>query len=268
MTRRRRWATVLAAFLASGCGRTVTVTGTLDDADAVEAVWHFGGEERAVVDGGAFRLEGLSGEPIDLRFTSDEGVHARMEIRELAGGARVDLLGVWLEDGLAHASAVHLDGADLVTINGIRFAPAGALPRELDERGVVLAAGRSGDALLVRPLDESLPDLRVVVTPATEVVSPDGEPVPADGAEVGDTLRIAGRAERGYLVATRLELPRISALRDSGDGNDADDDGRDAAARERRGDESRDRLESDDRREEGRGRGKGRGRGRGRGGGG
>lgn len=265
MIRRRLVPAVLAAFLASGCGSTVTVTGTMDDEDAVEAVWHFGGEERAIVDAGAFRLEDLSGDPIDLRFTSDDGVHARMEIRELAGGARVDLLGIWLEDGVAHASAVDLEGADLVTINGIRFAPAGALPRELDERGVVLATGRSGDALLVRPLDESLPDLRVVMTPATEVVSPDGEPVRGDGAEVGDTVRIEGRSESGYLVASRLELPRISALRDSGDG---DDGGRDAAARERRGDESHDRLESDDRKEQGRGKGQGRGRGRGRGGGG
>lgn len=264
MTGRRMGAAVLTVFLASGCGRTVTVTGTLDDEDAVEAVWHFGGEERAVVDGGAFRLEDLSGDPIDLRFTSDDGVHARMEIRELAGGARVDLLGVWLNDGLAHASAVELEGADLVTINGIRFAPVGSLPRELDERGVVLAAGRAGDALLVRPLDESLPDLRVVVTPATEVVSPDGDPVQGDGAEVGDTVRIAGRAESGYVVASRLELPRMSTLRDSGDG---DGGGRDAAARERRGDEARERIESDDRKKEGRGRGQGRGRGRGRGGG-
>lgn len=251
---RRRMAALLAALAASGCGRSVTVTGTMQDEDAVEAVWHYGGEERATVEAGAFRLEGLRGDPLDLRFTSEDGRHGRMEITGIGGGARVDLLGVWLEDGVAHASGVEMEGADRVTINGIRFAAPGSLPAELDERGLVLAIGRSGDALLVRPLNDGLPDLRVVVTPATEVVSPDGDPVSVGAAGVDDTVRVAGRTESGYLVATRLELPRRAATREGGGDDDDDDDD------VRRGGG----IDADRERDDKPGRGKGRGRGRGR----
>ena len=70
----------------------------------------------------------------------------------------------------AFPRSVELDGADVVTVNGMRLAPHGRIPREVDERGAVLAWSSDVGALLVRPANPRLPDLRVVVGKATEVV--------------------------------------------------------------------------------------------------
>lgn len=260
--RRLALAAAIAA-LAAGCGRSVTVSGTMQEDAEATAVWHYGGDERAEVEADSFRIEGLPGGAIDLRFTDGEGMHARMELREVPSGSTLRLLDVWVEDGVAYPSRV--EGAERVVVNGIRMGDAGALPATVDERGVVIAASRAGDALLVRPLTGTLPDLRVVVTPATEVVSPDGDPVPSSGAGVGDTVRVTGGIEGGYVVATRLEVPRLAALREDGairgEGGEDDDDGGDRDGRSRPGGERRGPGADEDRRG-GQDRGRGRGRGR------
>lgn len=253
-----------AAVLAVGCGSSVTVSGTMqDDADGA-SVWHYRGDERAEIEADSFRLEGLRGEAIDLRFTDDDGAHARMEIREVSGGAHLRLLGVWVDDGVAYPSRV--EGVDRVVVNGVRMGDPASLPGTVDERGVVMAAGRSGDAFIVRPLEGGLPDLRVVVSPATEVVSPDGEPAPARGTAVGDTVQVAGGVESGYVVATRLEVPRRAALREDGDDDEGDGDGvgtqwDDWFDVDREGGEPRGRNVKDDDRRGGPNRGRGKGRG-------
>lgn len=250
----RRVAGAVLALLAAACGRSVTVTGTIDDDAGVEAVWHYEGDERSGLEADSFRLEGLRGDPIDLRFTGEDGLHARMEIRGAPAGGRIRLTDVWIEDGVAYPSHVALDGADFVVVNGLRMGDPGAWPAEVDVEGVVLAAGRSGGALVVRPLDDGLPDLRVVVTPATGVVSRDGEPVPGGAASTGDTVRVAGTTSGGYVIATELVLPRAAAVQ-AGD-REGDSDGPPAAS---------EREQPDSREQEGRGRGRGQNRGRGKG---
>lgn len=248
---------LVGLILLAACGRSVTVAGTVEEDAEVEAVWHYEGDERAHLQADSFRLEGLRGDPIDLRFTGEDGLHARMEIRGAPGGGRIHLANVWIDEGVAYPSRIAIEGADFVIVNGLRMGDPGALPREMETEGVVLAAGRSGDALLVRPLGRGLPDLRVVVTPGTGIVSPDGEPIPGGAAATGDTVRVTGSTSGGYLVATELVIPRSSALeRENGEGS-SDDDGRAGEWREP------DRGEQEER---GRGRGQSRGRGSGRGG--
>lgn len=204
-----------AALLVSGCGRTTTVSGTLAEGESADSVWDFAGDERAEVDADSFTISGLRGEVIDLRFIDGDDL-ARMEIRG-AAGEEIHLRDVWLDDGVAYPSSVRIGGGGTVTVNGIRMMDPDRLPAEIDAEGTVLARSGSGDALLVRPADSSLPDLRVVVTPATSVASPDGDPVEAKTAEEGDTVRVRGRTENGYLVAAEMVLPRRAATReDSG----------------------------------------------------
>jgi hypothetical protein len=54
--------------------------------------------------------------------------------------------------------------------------PRRRYPSEWTSRAALLSRSRSGDALLVRPKVRGLPDLRVVVTPGTEVRTQDGDP--------------------------------------------------------------------------------------------
>lgn len=199
---------VLALLTLTGCERSVTVTGTLEEDTDIESVWHFAGEASSAVRADSFHLAGLRGAELDLRFTSEDGAHARMHLSDVDGGSRIHLGDVWIDDDVAYPSYVEIEDGGLLVVNGIRMGDRRALPGDLRVRAVILAAGRSNDAFLARPLDEALADLRVVITPATEVVSPDGDPVRASSAEVGDTVVIAGATESGYLVASRIELGR------------------------------------------------------------
>lgn len=210
----RRMAAIFggAALLVSGCGRSTTVSGTLAEGEDADSVWDFAGDERAEVDADSFSISGMRGEVIDLRFIDGDDL-ARMEIRG-AAGEEVHLQDVWFDEGVAYPSSVRLGGGGTVTVNGIRMMDRDRLPGEIDAEGTVLALSGSGDAMLVRPADSSLPDLRVVVTPATSVASPDGDPVDAKTAEEGDTVRVRGRTENGYLVAAEIVLPRHAATRE------------------------------------------------------
>jgi hypothetical protein len=259
-----RTAAPLLLALVAGCGAApVTIQGTVADDVRADSVWHFGGHARAALVADTFRLESLRGETVDLRFTGGDGLHARMEISDVRPGARVRLRGIWIDDDVAHASGVALEGTDAVTINGIRMGDPTQLPAEVAADGLVLAASGSGDALLVRPLDRGLPDLRVVATPATDVRTADGDPIDRDGARAGDTVRVVGATHAGYLVASELVLPRPAERRSGGAANGAEGtfSAEPAGAAGRAGGSS-----AEGRSEEGKdpGRGKGRGRGRGR----
>jgi hypothetical protein len=84
----------------------------------------------------------------------------------------------------------------------------GALPAEVDAHGAILALTDEHDAILFRPDDASLPDLRVVVGLGTETVTPDGDPVDLASLARGDSIRVKGRADHGFVVAERLTVPR------------------------------------------------------------
>lgn len=272
MRRAATMAACLAASLASaGCGGgSIEISGDLAEGEHADSVLHFGGAARVAVAGDSFRIQGLDGEVVDLRFVNDDGLHARMEIRDAPGGP-IHLRGIWMDRGAAYPSGVRIEGGGTITINGVRMADPEGMPGELEAAGVVLAASGSGDAMLVRPDADHLPDLRVVVTPATSVTSPDGDPVEVDRVEQGDSVTVRGPIQNGYLVASEVVLPRRSATRgERGDGDergdggerggrDGDGDGNGGGG-DRRGKEASDEERSGDR---GRGKGKGRGRGRG-----
>ena len=89
--------------------------------------------------------------------------------------------------------------APLLVVNGLRMGPADALPDRVDAPGRVLAISESFDAILLRPDDEGLPDLHVVVSPATIVATPDGDPVAVEAifsTATGGLLRPGARS--GY----------------------------------------------------------------------
>lgn len=280
MRRAATTAACLAASLAAaGCGGgSIEISGDLAEGEHADSVLHFGGAARVAVAGDSFRIHGLDGEVVDLRFVDDDGLHARMEIRDAPGGP-IHLRGIWMDRGAAYPSGVRMEGGGTVTINGVRMADPEGMPGEIEAAGVVLAASGSGDAMLVRPDADHLPDLRVVVTPATSVTSPDGDPVEVDRVEQGDSVTVRGPIQDGYLVASEVVLPRRSATRgERGDGEDrGNDGGRDGGDEDGGGDGDEDRHRdggngnrrgkgaSDDERSGDRGQGKGRGRGRGRG---
>lgn len=262
----RAAAPLLLALLAGCGGAPATVQGALADDVRADSVWHFGGDARAELVADTFRLESLRGDTIDLRFTGGDGLHARMEIRDVRPGARVRLHGIWIDDEVAHASSVTLEGTDAVTINGIRMGDPTQLPAEVELEGLVLAASGSGDALLVRPLDGDLPDLRIVATPATNVRTPDGDPTDRDEASAGDTVRVVGATHAGYVVAAELVLPRRSERRSGDAGTSAERtfSAERATAAERTGGSAAVER-SDEGKNAGRGEARGRGRGRGEG---
>jgi hypothetical protein len=177
-----------------------------------------GDSERVPVLGGAFVLPGVGPGPATLRFARGADSVARMEVGELPEGASLELRGIRLDgaSGLAFPASVGLDGAATVTVNGLRYA-ARPLPAQLRADGTVLAVSDAGDALLVRPADGSLPDLRVVVGPLTETATPDGDPVPAGELARGDSVRVEGRTDGPYVVASRIVAPRSLALREAGE---------------------------------------------------
>lgn len=180
-----------------------------------------GDSERVPVLGGAFVLPGVGPGPATLRFARGADSVARMEVGELPEGASLELRGIRLdgEGGLAFPASVGLDGAATVTVNGLRYA-ARPLPAQLRADGTVLSVSDAGDVLLVRPADEALPDLRVVVGPLTETTTPDGDPVPAGELARGDSVRVEGSTDGPYVVASRIVAPRSLALREAGE--DAD----------------------------------------------
>lgn len=160
-----------------------------------------------------FEIGGLATSPISLRLVQSGDTVGRIDIADLPPGSRAVLhhLRIDPSSGRAFPSTVELTGAQSVTVNGIRMMNEDALPSTVDADGVVLAAAGDRRALLVRPTDEALPDLRVVVTPVTSVVTSDSLAADISKLSVGDSVRVHGNRERGFVVADRLTLPLASA---------------------------------------------------------
>ncbi|HEX8209053.1 MAG TPA: hypothetical protein VF584_02615 [Longimicrobium sp.] len=172
----------------------------------------------------AFKIDGLATSPISLRLLQSGDTVGRIDIADLPPGSRAVLhaLRTDARSGRAFPSTVELTGAQSVTVNGIRMMNEGALPATVDADGVVLAASGDHRALLVRPANEQLPDLRVVVTPVTAVLTSDSLAADITTLSIGDSVRVGGNRERGFIVASRLTLPLASAAPtvSSADGED------------------------------------------------
>ena len=227
---RIQWMVPALALAACGGGDDgAVVEGTFDPGLAATGVWVVESERSEPADSTGFRLADLTPGPASLRLMRGSDTAAALNLSGLGPGTRVRLqdLRVDGQSGLAFPRSVELDGAPVVTVNGLRMAPAGRVPREVDVRGAVLAWSSDMGALLLRPADARRPDLRVVVGRATQVVGTDGGGADATTLEPGDSLRVEGRFEEGYVLATRLTLPTRIGGEAQGDG---DDPGSQAAA--------------------------------------
>lgn len=235
---------LVSALVLAACGGGAdgaVVEGTFGPGLQADGVWLVESERGERADSSGFRLADLTPGPMSIRLTRGGDTAAVLNISGLADGARLRLEGLRVDGDsrFAFPRSVELDGADVVTVNGMRMAPEGRVPREVDVEGAVLAWSSDVGALLVRPSDVRMPDLRVVVGMATEVVGTDGGGADAVNIRPGDSIRVEGRRDDGYVVATRLTLPtRIGAA--PGDDGDADEargggDGGDRAQADRGG---------------------------------
>jgi hypothetical protein len=201
--------TTSVLVLVTACGGDeITIHGSLAEGADADHVWIVGGSESAAIEADSFRITGIDGDLVDIRFTSDDGEEARMELRDVAGGTVVRLRDVWFDDGMAFPSTIETDGADRVLVNGIRMADISGLAGEASMEGTVIAASRSGDAIILRSRDSGQADVRVVVTPGTLVLSPDGEPADLEDVDDGDELSVRGTWESGYLIAAEIIAAR------------------------------------------------------------
>lgn len=203
---------LVAAALVLACGggsESIEVRGDFAPGTPPGRVYALEARVDAEVRGGAFVLAGLATSPISLRLIQSGDTVGRIDIADLPPGSRVVLHALRTDprSGRAFPAAVELTGADVVTVNGVRMMSPSALPAVVDAAGVVLAASSDRVALLVRPVGDPLPDLRVVVTPTTSVVTRDSAPADLSRLSPGDSIHVQGEAARGYVVATRIALP-------------------------------------------------------------
>lgn len=223
----------LALAACGGGGDGAVVEGTFAPGLAADGVWVMESERRERADSSGFRVADLTPGPMTLRLMNGADTAALLNVSGLPAGARLRLEGLRVDGDtrFAFPRAVELDGADVVTVNGMRMGSPGRIPREVDVRGAVLAWSSDIGAMLVRPEDARMPDLRVVVGMSTQVVGTDGGGADPVNIRPGDSVRVEGRSDEGYVVATRITVPtRIgaAAVRDAGSGavaSSGDDDG-------------------------------------------
>lgn len=201
----------------AGCGGAadrVSIRGDFADSAAAATVVRAVEAGREVeVKGGAFELDGLAAGPATLRLVRGADSSATLALDNAPAGTAVVLHGLRVDpaSGRAFPRAVELSGTELLVINGVRLARDGALPAEVDARGSILALSDERDALLVRPDDASLPDLRVVVGLGTHAASEDGAPADLAALARGDSVRVRGRVDQGFVVADSLIVMRGTA---------------------------------------------------------
>jgi hypothetical protein len=219
MQRRRVIFPLIAPILAiAAChGGDVAIGGTFRGpglaADSTLTIWAVEAQREAPVTRGAFEMKGLVAGPVTLEVRSGGRAVGRIEVPDLPGGARLELEGLRIDraSGRAFPASVGLRGAKVATVNGVRMAPPGRLPAEVDVGGTVLAMSDDGAAILLRAADSTLPDVRVVVMPSTQSATRDGDPVPLDHVARGDSLRVKGKLRGAYVMAEGIEVPRIRA---------------------------------------------------------
>src|SRR3954449_8491893 len=198
-----------------GAADRVSIRGDFaDSASAPEVVRAVEAAREAEVKGGAFELGGLTAGPATLRLVRGAGSAGTLALDNAPAGTSVMLHGLRTDarSGRAFPRSVELTGVDVLQVNGVRMANDVALPAQVDAHGAILALTAERDALLFRPDDAALPDLRVVVGLATETVTPQGAPVDVASLARGDSVRVKGRADHVFVVAERLTVSRRVAL--------------------------------------------------------
>ncbi|MBA2671795.1 MAG: hypothetical protein H0U67_15620 [Gemmatimonadetes bacterium] len=205
------WATMV---LTAGCGgRESTLSGTLAEGEDVTHVWVVGGTERTAVVNDSFHISRITGDPVEILFARGEREAGRMELRDIPRGTQLSLRGIAVDDMLAFPASIVGDDDVIVSVNGVRLGTPGSIPGSVDGWTTLLSRSRSGDALLVRPDGDRLPDLRVVTTPGTEIRTEDGDPTSLERTDFGDSIRIVGKREAGFVIATLVEIRRSRADR-------------------------------------------------------
>jgi hypothetical protein len=208
----------LLVAAAAGCGggaERVSIRGDFaDSASAATRVRAVEAAREVEVERGGFELRDLAAGPATLRLVRGTDSSAVLALDNAPAGAKVVLhaLRTDARSGRAFPRAVELTGAELLLVNGVRMAGDDRLPAEIDAPGSILALSAERDAILVRPDDASLADLRVVVGLATETVTTDGDPVDLASLGRGDSLRVQGRVDHGFVVARRLTVDRRAAI--------------------------------------------------------
>jgi hypothetical protein len=206
---------VLGVAACGGGADRVSIRGDFaDSASAATAVRAVEAEREVEVKGGAFELGDLSAGPATLRLVRGADTSATLALDNAPAGAGVVLHGVRVDprSGRAFPRSLELTGVELLLVNGVRMADDARVPAQVDAHGAILALSDARDALLFRPDDASLPDLRVVVGLATETATAEGEPVEAASLARGDSVTVKGRADHGFVVAERLTVRRRVAL--------------------------------------------------------
>ncbi|HET7230394.1 MAG TPA: hypothetical protein VFJ16_10360 [Longimicrobium sp.] len=204
---------LLAAAL-GGCGdggERVSIRGDFADTAAVPtSVFAVEAGREAEVKRGAFDLRDLSAGPVTLRLVRGVDTVGSVMLQNVPAGTRLQLHALRTDGATRRAfpRALALEGPPVLLVNGIRMAGGDAVPAQVDARGTVLSASEDGAALLVRPADPALPDLRVVVGLGTETVAPDSSRVEPAGITGGDSVRVEGRTDGGFVVASRLTVWR------------------------------------------------------------
>ncbi len=232
--RMRMMIAALALAACGGGGDGAVVEGTFAPGLAADGVWVMESERRERADSNGFRVADLTPGPMTLRLMQGADTTALLNVSGLPAGARLRLEGLRVDGDsrFAFPRTVELAGADVVTVNGLRMGSPGRIPREVDVRGAVLAWSSDAGALLVRPEDARMPDLRVVVGMSTQVIGTDGGGADPVNIRPGDSVRVEGRSDEGYVVASRITVPtRIGgaalldadsdALESDGDGGDS-----------------------------------------------
>jgi len=211
---------ILPALAAcGGGGERVSIRGSFADTALVPtAVFAVEAERQVEVKRGGFDLRDLSAGPVTLRLVRGVDTVGTVALHNVPAGTSVDLTGLETDGltGRAFPRSVSLSGSPVLLVNNLRMGRGDAVPAEVDARGLVLAASDDRAALLVRPADAAMPDLRVVMGLATETMAPDSAPFELAGVRAGDSVRVVGRADGGFVVATRLVVwrPAATAMRE------------------------------------------------------
>ncbi len=207
------------ALAACGPGaERVSIRGDFADTAAVPtAVYAVEAQRQVEVKRGAFDLRDLSAGPVTLRLVRGVDTVGTLSLHNLPAGTELQLhqLETDGETRRAFPRSIELQGPPVLLVNGIRMGRADALPAQVDARGTVLALADDHSALLVRPNDAALPDLRVVMGLGTETVTPDSAAIEPTAILPTDSVRVEGRVDQGFVVATRVTVlrPGATALR-------------------------------------------------------
>lgn len=206
---------LLASLAACGGDEGATVAGNFaPGAGSPTSVWVVEAERSAGADTAGFSIADLVPGPASMRLMRGSDTAGVLNVGSLPTGSKLMLHGLRVDEasGLAFPRSIELDGADAVVVNGIRMAPEGRVPENVDAGGAVLGWAPEAGAMLLRPQNAALPDLRVIVGPTTELVGMDGGQAAASAITPGDSVQVQGRFENGYVLASRITIPsRVAA---------------------------------------------------------